>query len=249
MNTLARLAHLAGVVMLFAGSPIASAQEPESSPSDCGTELARNGEYEAAVAPMTRCLELQPTMATAFNLAIVLRNAGQARRALGLLDELARGTYGEMPESRREALAAQRATTLASLATVVVTLPPMEGDGGEISMDGLDTRPTMASATVTFHVDPGEHVIVLTCAGYEPWRYVLSVSRGERLEVRARPNSSPVGNENDELLIGLAIGGGVALVAGAIILGVILSSGSEQPQCRDRACIETLVASEPLLRF
>lgn len=250
MNTLARLAHIASVVVLFAASPIARAQEPESAPSDCGTELARTGQYEAAVAPMTRCLSLQPTMARAFNLAIVLRNAGQARRALGLLDQIERGTYGELPESRREALVAQRATTLASVATVVVTLPPME-DQGEISMDGLDTRPAMAGATVTFYVDPGEHVIVLTYgSGYEPWRNVLSVSRGEHLDVRAQPNASPVHSDDDEgWLIGLGIGGGLALVAGAIILGVVLSSGPEQPTCRDRVCIETLVVSEPLLRF
>ena len=75
---------LAATVSLCLAS---GARAQEARAVDCGEELARRGDYEAAVAPMTHCFELAPRMSTAFNLAIVLRNAGQARRALALVSE------------------------------------------------------------------------------------------------------------------------------------------------------------------
>lgn len=252
------------LVSSFAGG--ARAQE-EARAIDCGEELARRGDYEAAVEPMTRCFELAPRMSLAFNLAIVLRNAGQARRALALLDELARGAYGEVPEARREALAAQREATLASVATLVVSLPA-PGASAEISVDGIETHAVGATETsATFHVDPGEHAITAqgeVCAARE----VLSVSRGDRREVVLRVTPcAPVGEDvplaasraagetdrgggDDAVLLGVGIGIGVAVVAGAVALGIVLGSGTDAPSCTGgRACIETLVATEPLLRF
>ncbi len=39
-------------------------------------------------------------------------------------------------------------------------------------------------------------------------------------------------------------------ILGAMVLGVVLGSGTDQPSCTGgRPCIETLVATEPLLRF
>lgn len=239
----------------------AAAQEEARVPS-CGEELARRGDYEAAVAPMMRCLELAPRMSTAFNLAIVLRNAGQARRALSLLREIEAGRYGEVPAARREALAAQTEATLASLATIVVTMPAATG-AGVVEIDGLEAETLEVGASVTFHVDPGEHAITArgdVCAD----RAVVSVSRGARREVAlalgpcsgaasaeaVRPSPDMAAPGDDGVLIGVAVGVGIALVAGAIVLGVVLGSGTDQPSCTGgRPCIETLVATEPLLRF
>jgi hypothetical protein len=97
---------------------------------------------------------------------------------------------------------------------------------------------------------------------------VLSVSRGDRREVVLRvtpcapvgegvpPTASRAAGEadrgggDDAVLLGVGIGIGVAVVAGAIALGIVLGSGTDAPSCTGgRACIETLVATEPLLRF
>lgn len=254
---------LAATVSLCLAS---GARAQEARAVDCGEELARRGDYEAAVAPMTHCFELAPRMSTAFNLAIVLRNAGQARRALALLDEIAEGRYGEVPPARREALAAQREATLASVATIDVSLSDTSASA-EVSVDGLESHGVGPTAvTATFHVDPGEHAITASGAACAE-REVLSVSRGDRREVvlsvrpcgesgasdtaRASSTSGPSdGSSDDGPLIGVAIGVGVAVVVGAIVLGVVLGSGTDQPSCTGgRPCIETLVATEPLLRF
>lgn len=258
------------VLVLVCASMLAASIVPCSSraqsiapPPDCGEELARRGDYEAAVEPMTRCFDRAPRMATAFNLAIVLRNAGQARRALALLDRIEAGELGAVPRSRRAALASQREATLASLATIVVTLPGATA-ASEIDVDGIETQAPSADGTATFHVDPGEHAITVggdVCASRE----VISVSRGDRREITltivacsvvpeatrlAAPSGAPQGGGDDGVFIGLAVGVGVAIVAGAIVLGVVLGSGVDEPSCAgDRLCIQTLVSTEPLLRF
>ncbi|MBN8612951.1 MAG: hypothetical protein J0L92_20335 [Deltaproteobacteria bacterium] len=243
--------------------PCSSRAQAVAPPPDCGEELARRGDYEAAVEPMTRCFDRAPRMATAFNLAIVLRNAGQARRALALLDRIESGELGAVPASRRAALASQREATLASLATIVITLPGATA-ASEIDVDGIETQAPSADGTATFHVDPGEHAITVggdVCASRE----VISVSRGDRREVtlESTPCSSAIatpmgepgaravdGGGDDGVLIGVGIGVGVAIVVGAIVLGVVLGSGTDRPDCTGgRACIETLVSTEPLLRF
>lgn len=256
------LAHGAALEAQPACGPAESLADAEQLYA-CGTRALTDERYAEAEAYLARSLERQASVRTAFNLAIALRNLGRARRALTLLRDLEAGRYGEVPAARRDSLARQIETNLASLATVVVSLPAGVASA-RVELDGVESQELAGADEARFVVEPGEHAILASAAGACMERAGLSVSRGEARSVRlvAMPCPSeepaPTGataattagadrGSDDGLALGLGIGIAVAVVAGAIVLGVVLGSGTDAPSCTgDRPCIETLVAP---LRF
>jgi len=229
---------------------------------ECGTRAITEERYAEAEAYLSRSLEREASVRTAFNLAIALRNQGRARRALTLLRELEQGRYGEVPAERRDSLARQIETNLASLATVVVTLPAGVATA-RVELDGVESQELAGAGEARFVVEPGDHAIFASTQGSCMERSLFSVSRGQTRAIRlvstacaselpvasASAEATPVdGGSDDGIVIGVGIGIGVAIVAGAIVLGVVLGSGTDPAMCTGgRPCIETLV--EPLVRF
>jgi hypothetical protein len=262
------------LAILFCLAPLASAHAqrtrcgpPEAMDDaaqlyECGTRALTAEDHAQAERYLACSLEREASVRTAFNLAIALRNLGQARRALSLLQDLERGRYGEVPSERRESLARQIETNLASLATVVVALPP-ELASARVELDGVEHQDLRdGSREARFFVEPGEHAVLASADGVCMERQVLSVSRGQTrmvaLVARACPETAPpaadprapsgerdASGSDDGVWIGLGVGLGAAVVAGVIVLGVVLGSGANPPTCEGGVCIETLLDASP----
>jgi hypothetical protein len=240
---------------------------------ECGTRAITAEDHASAERYLAASLAIEPSVRTAFNLAIALRNVGQGRRALVLLREIEAGRYGEVPADRRESLARQIETNLASLATIVVALPAGAAPA-TVEIDGVEAQRIEADdAEARFVVEPGTHAVLATGEDACFARATLSVSRGDtqRVVVATQPcptisrSPEPVagtivpdrgeparGGSDDAVWIGVGTGAAVLVVAGAVVLGVVLGSGTEPPRCAGGVCIETLLdthATQAELRF
>ncbi len=176
-----------------------------------GAELAKDGQWSAALAQFERSSKLRPHPGTTYNIGICERALGQyvrARRTLArALDQ--RATDGELPEATVAEIQKLRAEIDGLVGTLDVTLLPADA---RIAIDGQPLEPAPAAGGMpvvlagtlppgpgrpapapTFRVvlDPGHHVFVISREGFSDAVHAEDVrahdARALRLELDRLP--------------------------------------------------------------
>ena len=111
----------------------------------------RSGRFADARDAFLRSLELNPRPSVAFNLAVAHSRTGEYVAAVVLFERLLAGDFGDLPGERRREAESLMVEAEASIATLVVHLPPVEGLN--VRVDGRVYRENM-------RLDPGAHFII-----------------------------------------------------------------------------------------
>jgi tetratricopeptide (TPR) repeat protein len=202
------------VAVLGAGAHASAQDDPERSALarslfQEGVELARAERFEEAADRFRRAYEIRPAPAIAFNLASALTRLGRLVESTELLQQALRA-------------------------------PDLQPDlRSAVELQLREITPRVGRLTVP--IDPGAHVVLALRDGDEVAREDVAVAEGapvevtlaipertevpaEALRVSADPEPRDAPPQDDSgVWIGLGVGIGVALVAGAIVTGVVLA--------------------------
>jgi hypothetical protein len=206
-------------------------------------EAAEAGRLDDAADYLRQALDDTPRPAVAFNLSLVLRDAGKIVEAVEVVDSLLSGRWGDVPPDRQTRAQEIRAELSALIATLVVRVSGAER--ATLEVDGDPVADAVSGTTLRLQVNPGEHDVRAQAEGMQSiTRSVRSISgrsatvsfalEPDRSEEMILPATDPVSDAPDEgsgvsPWIFVAIGAAALLVGGAIALGVVLSGQSEDP--------------------
>jgi hypothetical protein len=233
---------------LTATRAFAAAPDPAQALFDRGLEAFKAGRYDVACPALEQSYKLDPLPGALFTLAECELKRGHLAAASARYDEYLR-VYAALPpdkqakQAERERIAvSQRAAIASRVAELTLVLPAGAPRETQVMRDGV---PVAAAALgVPALVDPGEHVITIQVPGRPPNEMRVSLSAGEKkgvaLEVRLEAASSAVSvsvgeqsaesgqpsGANRTLIIAGGAVAGVAVVAGAIFVGLWASKGS-----------------------
>ena len=147
---------------------------------ETATEHADRGETAEALEFFQRSLEIFPTTATAFNLALTLHDTGRVVEAIELIEQLMEGEYGELPPDRLTEARQQRRLYQREVAALEIHVSG--ATTAEIRVDGTRAGAAQADAPLRIQVDPGIRVITAQ-SGAATSETEVDVSRGERKEI------------------------------------------------------------------
>ena len=147
---------------------------------EAATTHADRGETAEALDLFRRSLELYPTAATAFNLALTLHDTGRVVEAIELIEALTEGRYGDLPPDRLEQAAAQRRAYGAEVATLRIRVTG--ATSADVRVDGSRSGEATEERPLDVRVDPGPHVVTAQ-AGSVTRETRVDVRRGERKPV------------------------------------------------------------------
>lgn len=196
-------------------------------------EAAKAGDYATAVQKLEESYRLDPAVGTLLNLADAHEHLGHLATATRMWK---RALEALPPSDDRRPVVSKRVASLTPrVPRISISLAAGAPVGASVARDGaaLDA----GALGVEAHVDPGEHLIVVTAPGREERRYPITLAEGalERLvvdvgpplaEVPAQSGSSSRGSKLR--IAGYAVGGAGVLAAGvAIATGVMLPSRKE----------------------
>ncbi len=186
-------------------------------------QAAAEGRLIDADRLFTESLERDPSVATAYNLALVKQNRGRFVDARRLFEQLLGGEFGALPRERRAVVAERLADATARLAVVVVRLDAPSG--GELRVDGRAEGSVVPGATVRTQVDPGTHVVVVRLDDGRERRIPIEVDEGDHVEHEVHFEALPRSATRRRWTIGLSLAA-VVLAATAVGLGVGLRGDS-----------------------
>lgn len=198
-----------------------------------GVLAAEAGELEAAIARFERSYALSPRDATLLNLAQVQERAGRVVAAIDSYRRFLARAEAEMLAQHGERARASIDALLPRVARLeVVVFGVQESD--ELLLDGAPLA--RASLGLDLPVDPGRHEVRVRRGDAVCGSESRELRPGGRatIELRVfcaavvtptdpRTHAPSVGSADPAPFVALGIGGGVVL-AGAIVLGVVLSS-------------------------
>ena len=197
-----------------ADPPDADAMPPAYGHFLRGETAYQQGDYAGAVEAWSAAYDLDPRPELQFNLAQAYERLAKLPEAAAALDIYLAGAHPSDPNqanarARRAALSERVSRT-----GIRITGGP---SGATIYVDdenrGVTPRPDALA------VSPGTHDVRIECSGYWPYRASVTVPGGEvsdlTVEMVAQESSGP------GALPWIIAGTGVALVAGAVVLGRI----------------------------
>ena len=202
-----------------------------------GLDAACVARLEPVIADLERSIACRPSLAASNNLAVALRRQGRVMRALALFEAILRGEHGALTAAQRAGIEEQIERARGDLAMLEVEVRDEAGPhGAEIRVDERLAGAVSADEPVLrVVVDPGLHRVEAasdTHATPEPAR--VPVGRGEVHEVslaldralRAPTPAEAPAARDDTPWVAMGVLGGVALVAGGIVLAVVLAPPS-----------------------
>jgi tetratricopeptide (TPR) repeat protein len=233
--------------------------DPEAE-ADTLTEAAREataaGQVEEAVRLLREALERAPGAARAFNLSLVLRDAGAIVEAVETIDALLAGRWGALPDDRRLRAEEIRAELATRIATLIIRVSGAERVS--LQLDDRAIADALEGTALRLQVDPGRHVVVARADGHDALRREVDAAAGRSVTLALAlepvqspdpilppPNPHPAPRDEGSGVspwIFVAIGAAL-LIGGGIALGVALSSGG------DSQAPETFVGRAETLRF
>lgn len=166
----------------LAWTATARAQQPGTDPTTRaayeaylrGTEALNARQYETAVQVLEGSYRLRPSSATLYPLALAHRELGHTRLAIEHFERyLVEET--SFPPGRESAVRDAIRELRARLATVTLTVTP---NTYRLAVDDRDTPVVDGAATL----DPGDHTLTVSAAGYVTWRDRVHVDAGQRIE-------------------------------------------------------------------
>ena len=225
------------------GSSLARAQPPAASETAAARQLFQDGlaaldreDWAAARDAFTRSYELAPRASTLLNLATAQAELGLLVEAMESYRTFASEATGRQRRLVRDARRAMEELE-PRLAHVELRIPDLAA--GDVVR--LDERALPAAALeVPLPMNPGSrHRLTVLRDGRRIGEVELALAEGERraAEVTLHPPPPVVeaptltdGSGDDTgLWVGLGIGAGVLVAAGAVVLGVVLSQPGGDP--------------------
>ncbi len=238
------------VIACASAAPPARAQPPGSDEDvdtlfDRAREATDAGRHAEARDLLTRALELDPSPAIAFNLALVHRSLGEMIEARALLERLLGGEMGELPEDRRERTREILAQVTAEVGTLLVAIEGV--DDAEVRVDGRPEGRVRSASDLRIAANPGHHIVLVLASGRDPEERDVDVAPGDVESVRVRfgtaPPEHPVGPQPpaggptaadvdtggsaaSSPWLWLGVGAGVAAAVVIVLLLTLPSSGT-----------------------
>jgi len=187
-------------------------------------------------------LALYNHQATAYNLAMVQRELGEATIAAELIARLLGGEFGQLSAEETSLIHELRGHVEADLARITVALDGPEGVQGTVLID--DEERGLASEG-PFAANPGEHMVRVASEGYDVLvpgsgpsgdSALVNLRRGQEITLRFALTPRPIEERLFEeppprkgWIAGVVIG--VALAVGAgVALGVYYAGQSPSPE-------------------
>jgi hypothetical protein len=244
-----RSSVLSTLVVLVIATAAASARADDPRAEELYTEgkaLAQKSQYAEACPKFEESQKLEPAIGTQFNLADCYEHTKRPAMALALFREVQRVAQLTGKQERQRA-AEERITTLEASVPRLRIITAKEVPGLAIFRDGEPVPKTASPAGVP--VDPGEHVVRATAAGYEPWATRVTVENGTisiaipELVLEPKPvlppPPPPAQRESSSPLaiagIGTASAGALGLVIGSVF-GVTAMSRKDTAACDGIDC-------------
>ena len=167
---------LAALLMVLA-PPVARGQEPPEGEArtlfEEGLSFARQQRWAEAVERLERSNELVERTSTTFNLAIAKFKAGQS---VGCIDAIERFMALSNPSGdleKRKAVAKLRAEAEARVHALSLAIDP---ETAAVAIDGVALERSGSERLI--YLEPGDRVLTVTAAGYEPAKLLVKASPG-----------------------------------------------------------------------
>ncbi|RLB51656.1 MAG: hypothetical protein DRJ42_16455 [Deltaproteobacteria bacterium] len=205
-------------------------------------DAAAAGHLDAAASLLREALTAAPRRALAFNLTLVLRDAGKFVEAIEVIDELLGGRWGELPDDRRAQADELRSELSGGVATLIIRVSG--ADRVTLRLDGEPVADAVPGASLRLQVNPGDHRIEAEADGAVPVTRSIEAAVGRSATVTLAlepanatdpifsPPDTPGEPDDDGAGVSpwvfVAIGVAV-LAAGGIALGVALGSSGDDP--------------------
>lgn len=174
------IALIAGVLALAVARPAAAQSDNKALAEQLftqGKDLSKAGDWAAACPKFEASLRYDPALGTRLNLATCYEKVGKLASAWALYKEsvdLAR----KAGDDKRRAFAAKQVTALEPRLPRLTIVAPAAAPSGLVVTRGGTTVDAALFGAPTF-VDPGEHEIVASAPGYEPWTGTIVVLEGK----------------------------------------------------------------------
>ncbi len=183
---LAALRSVAFVVALGLAAGPARADAPGQDKAlaealfDQGVALLKKGEPAEACPKLAESQRLDPAPGTLLYLGDCYEKTGKLATAWATFREAAASARASGQASREE-LATKRAALLQKDLPYLLVAPADKAAAVEVRLDDTPLRRALLDSEIP--VDPGEHVVVASAPGYEPFRTAIKVGKGEHAKV------------------------------------------------------------------
>jgi hypothetical protein len=148
-----------------------------------GVERARQRRLADARASYERALSLCPRVPTAYNLAVIELQLGEARASRDRASALLDGALGELSQPQRRAVRQVLREAQAAIGTLRVTVTGAAANGGTLSLDGHRVAALELGEATDIEVDPGRHLLVVSTPDGRTLERTQSIAAGGRAEV------------------------------------------------------------------
>ena len=186
-----------------------------------GRKLMQQGDPEAACPKFEASLEIDPALGTLLNLANCYEQSGRLASAWARYRELVDLAARE-GQPKRQAFARERAAALEPRLPGLVIRVADGVPGLTVTRDGTAVERALLGTAV--YVDPGEHEVVATAPGHEPFSTTVTAVEAEEAEVEI-PALSPVAVAAD----GGADAAGDGPAGGQADSAIVHASGAADP--------------------
>ena len=200
-----------------------------------GVQHIADGEPAEAVELLRASMELAPRAATAFNLALALRDAGLLLEGLEVADALVEGRYAELDGEREDQARRLRDQLASRLAQLEVQLSG--SDRAELLIDAEPRGELARDAPHVVRLTPGEHVLEARVPDGPSVQERIALAAGERtrvlLHVGPRPLAPAAPTAPVDAGSGIStwvwVGLVAVLVAGGVAAFLLLSADDPEP--------------------
>ena len=146
---------------------------------EAGLALFKAEKYDAAALELEASVKLYPTKGGLFNLASVYKVMSRYDDALAAISRLDKEYEGKLDAEMRDVLAKIKTEITTLAARLEVTVEPM---GAAVTIDGRKVGKSPLARPVL--VDPGEHAVRATLAGYAAAESIVQVISRQTEKVR-----------------------------------------------------------------
>lgn len=216
-----------------------AAATPDAAPSDAGDEVGhlytegyaafQNSDYARAEQLLTKAWALSRSFDVAATLGSAKLELGKHREAAQYLSFALRNALPSTRASVRDRIKRDLDGARGHLATIKLNVSLVEA---KIAVDGAAIDPLFLGSEI--YVDPGKRTFEATADGYTPATSAVEVKAGEVQVVTLKlertstpkgvPTAAPTAQSTPWPAAVLGGAGGVALIAGAVLIGAAESS-------------------------
>ena len=194
------------------GSGGASTEAEARSLFEVGVRYVEQERWGEALEYFRRSREMMERPSTVFNMAVALLRLGRPTEGVRALDDYLRMAEGAGEEGRRAEARRLLEPALASIARIQLQISPSDAD---VRID--DQVIAGEGAEREIPLDPGEHVVTLSAAGFETMRQRWSVLDGERSSRQLTLVALPPRPERGRLSVTTSVTGASIVVDGEVI--------------------------------